>query len=170
MAQNSIQVSQIPPGEILTYYGDLASGAIRPEDIRVEALTFRAIIDRNGVITFASPKVTIISRYNLAIRAVYGAIVNPDIAGSAAGLIRFNLREQGRSFDVFKQPVSMSGVTNGGSAVPYEWDGLYMCVPGTDLEATWSVDQGLWSTLVGAPRIVEIVVTGDYIACGPQGR
>jgi hypothetical protein len=170
MAHEKITVSQIPPGEILTYYGDLASGAIRPEDIRIEAITYRAIIDRFGTITYASPKTTIVSRFNFAIRAVYGAIINPEIAGSAAGLIRFNLREQGRSFDVFKQPVSMSGVTNGGSAVPYEWDGLYMCVPGTDLEANWSVDQGLWPVLVGAPRIVEITVLGDYIACGPQGR
>ena len=170
MAQENIKPAQIPPGEILTYFGDLASGAIRPEDVRIEALTYRALIDRNGIITFQSPKITVIARYNLAIRAVYGAVLNPELAGAAAGLVRFNLQEQGRNFNVFKQPVSLSGVTNGGSAVPYEWDGVYICVPGTDLEATWAVDQALWATLVGAPRIVEIVVTGDYIACGPQGR
>lgn len=170
MAGENITPAQIPPGAVLTYYGDIASGAIRPEDVRVEALTFRAIIDRNGLITFATPKITVVSRFNLAIRAIYGSIINPELAGAAAGLIRFNLQEQGRSFNVFKQAVSMSGVANGGSAVPYEWDGVYICVPGTDIEATWSVDQALWTTLVGAPRIVEIVVTGDYIACGPQGR
>lgn len=170
MAQESITPAQIPPGEILTYYGDIASGAIRPEDVRIEAITYRAIIDRNGIITFQSPKVTVIARFNLAIRAVYGAVINPELAGNAAGLVKFNLQEQGRSFNIFKQPVSLSGVTNGGSAVPYEWDGVYICVPGTDLEAVWSVDAQLWQTLVGAPRIVEIVVTGDYIACGPQGR
>lgn len=170
MAQESITPQQIPPGAVLTYYGDIASGAIRPEDVRIEAITYRAVIDRNGVITFQSPKVTVVSRFNLAIRAVYGAVLNPELAGAAAGLVRFNLQEQGRSFNVFKQPVSLSGVTNGGSAVPYEWDGVYICVPGTDLEAIWSVDAQLWQVLVGAPRIVEIVVTGDYIACGPQGR
>lgn len=170
MAQDSITPAQIPPGQILTYYGDIASGAVRPEDVRIEALTYRVIIARDGSIQFQSPKITIISRYNFAIRAVYGAILDPLNAGFAAGLIRFNLREQGRSFDVFKNPVTLSGVTNGGSAVPYEWDGVYITVPGTDLETSWSVDAALWQTLVGAPRIAEIVVTGDYIACGPQGR
>ncbi|MGL4255625.1 MAG: hypothetical protein ACRCSL_04770 [Microbacterium sp.] len=170
MAQNSITPAQIPPGEILTYYGDLASGAIRPEDVRIDALTFRAIIDRNGNVTFQSPKITVISRYNFAIRRIFGAVLDAPNAGFAAGLIRFNVQEQGRSFFVFKNPVTLSGVTNGGSAVPYEWDGVYICVPGTDLEVTWSVDAALWQTLVGAPRVVEIVLTGDYIACGPQGR
>jgi hypothetical protein len=170
MAQESIKVAQIPPGELLTYYGDIASGAVRPEDVRPEALTFRAVIDRNGIIQTSSPKVTIISRYSLAIRAVYGAILDPANAGWAAGLIRFNVREQGRNFDIFKNPVTLSGVTNGGSAVPYEWDGVYITVPGTDLEVSWNVDAALWTALVGAPRIAEIVITGDYIACGPQGR
>lgn len=170
MAQSGLTPAQIPPGAVLTYYGDIASGAIRPEDVRIEALTYRAVIDRFGTVTFASPKITIIARYNFAIRAVYGAILDPGNAGWAAGLIRFNLREQGRSFDIFKNPVTLSGVTNGGSAVPYEWDGVYITVPGTDLEVVWNVDAALWPVLVGAPRIAEIVVTGDYIACGPQGR
>lgn len=168
MAQPRISVAQIPPGEILTYYGDLASGALRPEDVRIEALTYRATIDRDGVITSQSPKITIISRYNFALRAVYGAVLNPQIAGFAAGLVRFNIREQGRNFNVFKQPVTLSGVTNGGSAVPYDWSGVYITVPGTDLEVEWAVDASLWQSLVGAPRIVEVVLVGDYIACGPQ--
>jgi hypothetical protein len=170
MAQSKIEVDQIPPGAILTYYGDIASGAIRPEDVRIEALTYRAIIDRFGVVNFQSPKITIIARYNLAIRAVYAAILDPSNAGWAPGLISFNLREQGRNFDIFKNPVTLSGITNGGSAVPYEWDGVYITVPGTDLDVTWSVNAQLWATLVGAPRIAEVIVTGDYIACGPQGR
>jgi hypothetical protein len=168
MAQNGIKVSQIPPGQVLTYYGDIASGAIRPEDVRIEALTFRAVIDNTGSVVTSSPKVTIISRYNFALRAVYGAVLNPRLAGFAAGLVRFNVREQGRNFNVFKNPVTLSGVTNGGSAVPYEWDGVYITVPGTDLEVEWSVDAALWQTLVGDTRIVEVVLTGDYIACGPQ--
>jgi hypothetical protein len=70
MARSRIQPAEIPPGEILTYYGDLASGAIRPEDVRIEALTFRAVIDQNGQIQFQSPKITVVSRYNFAFRGV----------------------------------------------------------------------------------------------------
>jgi hypothetical protein len=170
MAAPGLIPREIPPGEILTYFGDIASGAIRPEDVRIEALTYRAVVNAAGQVVQESPTVKIISRYNFAIRAVYAAILDPTNAGWAAGLVRFQLREQGRSFDVFKNPVTLSGVANGGSAVPYEWDGVYITVPGTDLEVTWSVDAALWGVLVGAPRIAEIVITGDYIACGPQGR
>ena len=170
MAEKNIPVEQIPPGEILTYYGDLASGAIRPEDVRIEALTFRATIDATGNVVQSTPKVTVIARYNLAIRAVYAAILNPEFAGPAAGLTHFNIREQGRNFEIFRTPVTLSGVTNGGSAVPYEWDGVYITIPGTDLEVLWAIDGQLWAALIGATKIAEIVITGDYIACGPQGR
>jgi hypothetical protein len=170
MAEKNIDVTQIPPGEILTYYGDIASGAIRPEDVLIEALTFRAIIDPTGNVVQQTPKVTVIARYNLAIRAVYAAILNPEFAGPAAGLTHFNIREQGRNFEIFRTPVTLSGVTNGGSAVPYEWDGVYITIPSTDLEVTWAIDTVLWAALVGTTKIAELVITGDYIACGPRGR
>jgi hypothetical protein len=163
MARSRIQPAEIPPGEILTYYGDLASGAIRPEDVRIEALTFRAVIDQNGQIQFQSPKITVVSRYNFAFRGVWGQIVNAPVAGAAAGLVRFQVREQGRSFDVFKQPVSFGAVVEN----PYHWDGVYITVPGTDLEVSWTVDTALWTNLVGQTRIVEVVLVGDYIACAP---
>jgi hypothetical protein len=163
MARSRIQPAEIPPGEILTYYGDLASGAIRPEDVRIEALTFRAVIDQNGQIQFQSPKITVVSRYNFAFRGVWGQIVNAPVAGAAAGLVRFQVREQGRSFDVFKQPVSFGAVVEN----PYHWDGVYITVPGTDLEVSWTVDTALWTALVGQTRIVEVVLVGDYIACAP---
>jgi hypothetical protein len=165
-----LDFSQLPPGEILTYYGDIASGTIRPEDVRIEALTFRGTIARDGTLAFTTPKVTVIARYNLAVRAIYAAVLNPEFAGPTAGLVKFNVAEQGRNFQIFKVPVSLSGVTNGGSAVPYEWDGVYITIPGTDLEVSWFVDQALYVALVGMPKICEIVITGDYIACGPQGQ
>lgn len=166
MAQPGITVSQIPPGALLTYYGDLASGAVRPEDVRIEDLTFRAIIDPTGLAVSQTPAINVVSTYTLAIRRIYAQIVNPDLAGAAAGLVKFNLREQGRSFDVFKQPVSLAAAMS----TPIIHDGVYMCIPGTQLEATWSVDTTLWTSLVGASRIVEIVVSGDYIRCGPSAR
>lgn len=167
MAQPNIRPDQIPPGALLTYYADLASGAVRPEDIRIEDLTFQAIIDPSGQVIQQTPAYNVVSTYTLALRRVYGQIVNPIMAGAAAGLIRFNLREQGRSFDVWKQPVSFATTLGSGGL---SHDGVYMCVPGTQLEAVWTVDTTLWAALVGATRIVSITASGDYIRCGPSAR
>jgi hypothetical protein len=157
----------VPAGEILRYYGDLASGAIRPEDVRIEALTFRAIVNAAGEAVTTTPKVTVLSRYNLAIRRVYAGFLNPVFVGAANGLVKFNVMEQGRQYLIFKNPVTLSPIANTGR--PYQWDGVYITVPGTDLETQWTVDQTLFVALVGASKIAEIVIEGDYIACGPQG-
>lgn len=159
----------IPPGAILTYYGDIASGAIRPEDVRYDAITYRVILDAAGNTVFVSDKTTVIARYNYAIRRIYGAVLNPEFAGPSAGLIKFNVLEQARNFNIFKRPVTLSVITPGGSTEPYVWDGVYITVPGTDLEVSWTIDQALFVSLVGMSKIAEVVVTGDYIACGPQG-
>jgi len=159
----------IPPGAILTYYGDIASGAIRPEDVRFDALTYRVVVDATGTPVFTSDKVTVIARYNFAIRRIYGAVLNPEFAGPTAGFIKFNLLEQARNFNVFKRPVTLSAITPGGSSEPYVWDGVYITIPGTDLEVSWTIDSALFATLVGATKFAEVVISGDYIACGPQG-
>lgn len=161
MAASHLTADQIPPGEILTYYGDLASGVIRPEDIRIEDLTFQAIIDATGQVVFQTSKITVISRFVFALRRVYAQIVNPDVAGAAAGLIKFNAQEQGRSFAIWKQPQSFACALEN----PIVHDGVYLCVPGTDLEVSWTVDTTLWVALVGATRIVEVTLSGDYVAC-----
>lgn len=166
---NKGKAASIPAGTILRYYGDLASGAIRPEDVRIEALTYRVIVDAAGNAVTTTPKFTVLARYNLAIRRIYGAVLNPMFAGPAAGFIKFNVMEQGRAYNIFKAPVTLSAITNGGSTMPYTWDGVYITVPGTDLEVSWAVDQTLFAALVGASKIAEIVIEGDYIACGPQG-
>lgn len=157
----------VPAGAILRYYGDLASGSVRPEDVRIEALTFRANVNAAGTATFVTPKVTVLARYNFAIRRIYGAVLNPMFAGPAAGFIKFNVMEQGRGYSIFKNPVTLSVIA--GASKPYEWDGVYISVPGTDLEVQWTVDQVLYAALVGSAKIAEIVIEGDYIACGPQG-
>lgn len=157
----------VPAGEILRYYGDLASGAVRPEDVRIEALTYRVSVDAAGNTVFTTPKITVLARYNLAIRRIYGGFLNQAFAGSANGLVRFNVMEQGRAYFIFKNPVTLSPIANTGR--PYEWDGVYITIPGTDLEVQWTVDQALYVALVGTSKIAEIVIEGDYIACGPQG-
>lgn len=163
MARPNLHPSEIPPGQILTYFGDLASGAIRPEDVRIEAPSYQVIIDLNGQIQFQTPKISIVSRYNFAFRGVWAQVLNPELAGAGPSLVRFNVQEQGRSFNVFKQPVPVQAAMGN----PYHWDGIYMCVPGTDLAVDWTVNTTLWITLVNATRIFEVSLIGDLIACAP---
>ncbi len=157
----------IPPGAILTYYADIASGAIRPEDVRFEALTFKIIVDATGTPVFTSDKVTVIARYNLAIRRMYCALAE-SIASPAGQFINFNVLEQARNFSIFKRPVSIAAAARA-SSEPFAWDGVYITVPGTDLEVSWSIDSALYASLIGSTKHAQIVITGDYIACGPQG-
>lgn len=158
----------IPPGALLTYYADIASGAIRPEDVRFEALTFKLIVDATGTPVFTSEKVTIIARYNFALRRIYASVFNPEFAGAAPGFMNFNVLEQARNFNIFKRPVCLAAVTQG-STEPFAWDGVYITVPGTDLEVSWSIDSALYASLVGTTKQACVVLSGDYIACGPQG-
>jgi hypothetical protein len=168
VAQQDIPVSQIPPGLKLTYIGDIASGAIRPEDCRFEALTFSITISPTGQIVAQDPQnstVQIVSRYNFVLERIYGSIENEQLAGAAASLVKFNLQEQGRNFTVFKRPIDFAALVEGCSA-PYHWDGVYICIPGTQFEVLWFVDAA-WPSLVGGTRRINITVTGTYIACEP---
>lgn len=170
MASPNIKPDQIPPGELLTYFGDLASGAIRPEDIKFEELTFRVTIGPTGQILAQLPSnstVQVLSRYNFAIETVRGSIMNRDLAGAAPSLVRFNMNEQGRGFNIFKQPVSFATLVDGSCTDPMSWRGTYICIPGTQFQVDWFVDLTLWPVLVGATRILEITVGGSYIACSP---
>lgn len=162
-------IARLPPGELRTYYGDLASGALRPEDVRTEELTFEVTIGANGQIASYVPQnstVQIVSRYNLALETVRASIRNPSLAGAAPGLVRFNMREQGRNFSVFKAPVDFGTLVES-CANPLEWRGVYICIPGTQFEVEWFVDQTLWPVLVGAVRTLRITIGGSYIACSP---
>lgn len=168
MADKDIQVSQIPPGELLTYVGDLASGAIAPEDIRIEILSFTAVIGPNGQIIAQAPDngtVQIVSRYNFVIEEIHGSIENPQLAGAAPALVKFNLEEQGRNFSVFKRPVDFATLVES-CGTPYRFKGTYICVPGTQFQISWTIDPA-WAALVGGQRRVTVSVVGTYIACEP---
>ena len=157
---------KVPPGPLLQYYSDLSSGMLPPEDMRIEDLQFRVRIDPTGAITFESPPVVLISRYNFAFRRVTGFIADPDLAGFAPSLVSFQIQEQGRDFSIFKRPVSMQSLlSRSGSGNIAEWDGVYITVPGTDLAVTWTVDTARWPGLVGATREMGVQLLGDYVVC-----
>jgi hypothetical protein len=156
----------VPPGALIQYYSDLSSGLLPPEDMRVEDLQFRVRIDPAGNITFESPAVTLISRYNFAFRRVSGFIMDPDLSGAAPMLVNFQIQEQGRDFSVFKRPVSMQSLlSRSGSGNLAEWDGVYITVPGTDLAVSWTVDTARWAALVGATKEMGVQLLGDYVVC-----
>jgi hypothetical protein len=159
---------RVPPGAMVQYYSDLASGLIAPEDMRIEDVTFTVQIDPQGNVVFETDPIEVLARYNLAIRGVSGWVMDPDILGPAGALVRFQLQEAGRNFTVFKRPVNMQSLLSrdgGGDIV--RWDGVYICVPGTTLEALWTVDTNRWPALVGAAREFGIQLLGDYVACAP---
>lgn len=169
------QASNAPPqqgekarviGPVLGYYSDLASGYIWPERARVDNLQYRVRIDPAGQITFQSPALQIVSNYNFVLRRIAGFAMNPAALGNASALIDFNLREQGRSFDCFKRNVSFASIiSTSGAGNLSEFDGVYITVPGTQLEVTWQVDTTRWGALVGASREVGIQLIGDLVSC-----
>jgi hypothetical protein len=151
---------------LIQYYSDLSSGVLAPEDMRIEDLSFRVQIDATGQIVTQSQKVTLISRYNFAFRRVVGFMMDPTFAGAAPALVNFNVKEQGRDFTVFKRPVSMQSILNPASAGNIaEWDGVYITVPGTDLDVEWTIDSQRWAALVGTSKEMGVQLLGDYVVC-----
>ncbi len=156
----------ISPGALRQYYNDLSSGEIPPEDMRIEDLQFRVVIDPLGNIVSQTQKITLISRYNFAFRRMVGFMMNPDLGGATPSLVSMNVQEQGRDFSVFKRPVSMQSMINrAGASNPAEWDGVYITVPGTDLAVDWTIDTANWAALVGTTQTVGVQLLGDYVVC-----
>ncbi len=156
----------VPPGALAQYYGDIASGDLVPEDVRIEALQYRVLIAPDGTITSESEVVTLISRYNFVLRKIIGFGMDSSLVGPAAALVDFNVREEGRNFSVFKTDISMAALLGGGGNV-LEWDGVYITIPGTQLSVSWSVDTARWAALVGATKEFGVTLIGDLVACGP---
>lgn len=157
----------VPPGALVQYYSDLASGAIAPEDMRIEDLQFRVQINPQGQIIFESEKANIISRYNFILRRIVGFAMDPALVGPAAYLVGVQVREEGRNFEIFKRPINMASLLRNAEGVA-AWDGVYITIPGTDLSVVWSVDTARWPALVGATREFGVQLMGDYVACAPQ--
>lgn len=157
----------VPPGELVKYYSDLASGALAPEDMRIEDLKWEVRIDPAGNIQFESDKISLISRYNFAITQIVGYAMDPDFAGVAAYLVGVQIREEGRNFEIFKRPISMASLLSPVQGAA-QWRGTYITVPGTDMSAIWSVDTQRWASLVGATKSFGIQLLGDYVACAPM--
>jgi len=167
-SQEPQQAMRVPPGNLVQYYNDIASGVLAPEDMRIEDLQFRVQIDPAGNIVANTDAITLVSRYMFVFRRVMGFVMDPDFAGSAPSLVNFQVRENGRNFEIFKRPVSMQSLlTRNGNNV-MEWDGIYTTVPGTDISVEWTVDTQRWAALVGVTKEFGVQLLGDYVACAPR--
>jgi hypothetical protein len=157
---------RIPPGALVQYYADLASGIVAPEDMRIESLEYKVQIDPLGNIVSVTQPTQIVARYNFAMRRVTGFIMDPDLAGAAPNLVSFNVLDQGRNFEVFKRPVNMQSlISRSGSGNIAEWDGTFIMVPGAQVEVSWKIDTSRWPVLVGATKELGIQLSGDYVVC-----
>lgn len=156
----------IRPGPLQQYYNDLASGVLKPEDMRIEALEYRVQIAADGQIQFNTDAKQLVSNYTFTPRRIYGFAMDPATTGSSQALVSFNLREQGRNFDYFKNAVSMGDLVGpAGTLNPMIWDGTYINVPGTQLAVNWSIDTQRWPLLVGTFKEFGVKILGDYVSC-----
>jgi hypothetical protein len=159
----------VQPGALIQYYADLSSGALPPEDLRIEDIRFNVRINPDGSIASNTQPLQVISRYNFAFRRVMGYAMNPALVGAGPALVSFNVKEAGRNFPIFKTDINLQSVlANGGAGNIVEWDGVYITVPGTQLEVTWAIDSR-WPALVGTTQEFGVQLVGDLIACRPNG-
>lgn len=162
------RAQRIPPGALLEYYSDLASGAIAPENMRIEDLRFEVRIDPAGNITAATDPIQVISRYNYVFRRINAFALNPAFTGAGPGLVTLQVQEAGRNFPIFKTPIKFGSLmSTNGAGNPAVWDGIYIAVPGTQLEVIWTVDPR-WAALVGTTQEYGVQLTGDNIVCSPS--
>lgn len=167
IAQAKDSRQRIPPGALLEYYSDLASGAIAPENMRIEDLRFEVRIDPAGNITAQTEPIQVISRYNYVFRRINAFALNPAFAGAGPGLVTFQVQEAGRNFPIFKTPIKLASLmSTNGAGNPAVWDGVYIAVPGTQLEVIWTVDPR-WPALVGTSQEYGMQLAGDNIVCSP---
>lgn len=157
-------------GPLRGYYGDLSSGDIVPENMRVEDLTYQVTIDPAGQITAFSATIQIVSQYNFALRRIIGWQQNPQLMGAAPSLVKFNVKDEGRAFEVFKRPVSMASISAvGGAGNIAEFDGVFIMIPGAQVAVDWSVDVANWAALVGTTKTMGVQLVGDYVICRTTG-
>lgn len=152
----------LPPGQIATYYGDIARGDLRPEDMRLETLQFSVNVNAAGQVTKRTDPKMVVSQYNFVIETIYGSVADWQTAGNAPDLISFNILEQGRNFSVFKERISLANLLQN----PLAYRGLYITIPGTALEGDWAVSSD-WAVKVGLAKSAQIKLAGTYVACGP---
>jgi hypothetical protein len=160
---------KIQPGALAQYYNDAASGIIVPEDMRIEDLQYRVQIDPLGNIIFQTASIGVLDRYQFILRGVMGWSMSPELVGAAGALVNFQIQEQGRSFTIFKRPVAMASLLQSADN-SVRWDGVYITVPGTDIEVQWTVDTTRWPSLVGVSKEFGIQLIGDYVACAPRNN
>jgi hypothetical protein len=115
-----------------------------PEISRIDMATFQCTTSAAGAVIAQPPTVRFNADY---VAELFGMIGNVDDTITDIGLgseshIFFNIREQGRDFDVFVTPTPMCDLMNqGGTIGQIEFPrGAYVFRPGTDVQLRFQVD------------------------------
>ena len=148
-------------GAILDRYNDLRNPELGIDVIRPELPEFLVTVAADGTITPSDSQPTL-KGYILSIYGVQAWAKGGTIPGdNAPALISFNIVETGRGQNVFKKTVRLSGFmeTQEGS-----WFSPYRCLPGTDLEISWTVAT-TWTAEINAQRVFGVRLMADYYLC-----
>ncbi len=155
-------------GPILDYLRDISR--VRPELAGIEQYSFTADINAAGVITAQTASRTTHPDFVFAMRRAKGFVQDPAVSPAAPSLVQWNVRDQGRQTDVFRDPIFLSiMVGTSGPAHDMLWDSAYVFIQGADVSVAWTVDAAAWAALVGVPKLVGVSLTGDKVNVSKKG-
>jgi hypothetical protein len=112
-----------------------------PELSRIDMVSFVCAIDANGIVTAQPGTVRLDPDYQHELFAIIGWSQNPAVAYAGIPYVTFNIREQGRNFDIFVTNANMAALTTNvgpGSQVEYP-RGSYVFRKGADVQVRFIV-------------------------------
>lgn len=148
-------------GAILDRLHDLQNTEVDIDMMRPELPEFTVTVDAAGTVTASAAQPTL-KGYVLSIYGMQAWVAGGTVPGDQApALVTFNVRETGRGQDVLRRAVRVAGFMEGQETA---WFMPYRCMPGTDLEATWTVDT-TWAAQINAQRVFGVRLVADYYKC-----
>lgn len=148
-------------GLIIDRYNDLRNPDLGIDAVRPELPEFTVSIDAAGVVTPSAVQPTL-KNYVLSIYGMQAWVKGGTVAGDAApALVTLKINEVGRQQSVFRSSVNLAGFVEQQQAL---WFMPYRCLPGTDLEAVWTVAT-TWTAEINAARVFGVRLLADYYLC-----
>lgn len=144
------RVVELSPVGYITEHMEEILG-LPPEIARIDAATFRCTTSAAGLVTAQPATVRLNTDYESEIFAMIGTCSEPnEPAGATNGIVfgsflEFNVREQGRNFDMFTTNIPMSELVGlAGSLGQVEWPrGSYVFRAHADVQVRFTALAGL---------------------------
>jgi hypothetical protein len=135
-----------------------------PEISRIDMVTFVCDIAADGTITTQPGTVRLDPDYEHELFGIIGWMQDPENGFAAIPLVSFNIREQGRNFDIFVNNPRMAGlVTSVGTGNQVEYPrGAYVFRRGADVQVRFNVtDVVAYNALVDEDKLYGIVLLNN---------